>query len=223
MIMQCGMSSQTPLARGEPGQERISMEQLGMASADGKNGGVDLAFNRPGVFSAQECNALIGWAEAERIAELERIDDQKASAGTQRFIRRNRQLVAAPATNDRTVAHFQRKLRRWIAALNERIWHFHVTHFGDLMVVRYEAGDEVGLHMDLDMEYCDRKLAALVQLSPADAYQGGTLGFGLPILSACPAQGSLLVFPAWVPHRVTPVTSGIRHTAVCAVLGPSFR
>jgi len=202
--------------------ERLT-ERFGIASLHGKNSGVDLAFNRAGVFSAEECDALIKWAEAERIAELARVDYQKASLERQAFRRRNRQLIASPATKDRAVVRFQRKLRRWVAALNKQIWRFHVTRFSELSVVRYETEDEVGLHMDLDMESCDRKLVALVQLSPTPSYRGGALGFGLPVVAACPEQGSLLVFPAWVPHRVTPVTSGVRHAAVCVALGPSFR
>lgn len=199
------------------------MEHLGISSAGGKNGGVDLAFNRAGVFSAEECNALIGWAEAERIAELARIDYRKSSLGTQAFTRRNRQLFASPATRDRAVARFRRKLRGWVATLNEQIWRFDVTRFSEMSVVRYETGDEVGLHMDLNMEYCERKLAALVQLSPAGSYEGGMLGFGLPLVAASCEQGSLLVFPVWVPHQVAPVVSGVRHTAIYIALGPSFR
>ena len=199
------------------------LETIGSASAAKKNGGVDFAFNRPGVFSVAECNALIAWAEAERIADLQRIDYQKASLEVAPFTRRNRQLFVLPGTANRPVSRFQRKLRQWIIALNERIWHFDLRRFSELSVVRYEAGDEVGLHIDLNMEYSDRKLNALVQLSPEDAYGGGTLGFGLPVVPACPEQGSLLVFPSWVPHRVTPVTAGIRHTAVGVALGPTFR
>jgi hypothetical protein len=64
--------------------------------------------------------------------------------------------------------------------LNQRIWRFRVTRFSALLVVRYESGDEVGLHMDLGEGNCDRKLA-FVQLSPVDSYEGGVLAFGLPL------------------------------------------
>jgi PKHD-type hydroxylase len=77
--------------------------------------------------------------------------------------------------------------------------------------------------MDIDMEHCDAKLSALVQLSAADSYEGGVLGFGLPLLPAYREQGSLLVFPAWMPHQVTPTRSGIRYSLLYSALGPSFR
>ena len=199
------------------------MDYRNLSSADGKNRGVDLAFNRAAVFSAEECNALIAWAEGRRIAELARIEDHQPSAGAAAFTRRNRQMLVSNAAHDRAVSVFRRKLFRWISALNQQIWRFELTDFSEMSIVRYEAGDEVGLHMDLDMEFCDRKLAALVQLSPAGDYEGGTLGFGLPQVAASREQGSLLVFPAWAPHCVAPLSAGVRHTAVCIALGPSFR
>jgi hypothetical protein len=135
-----------------------------------------------------------------------RIDDQ-VFFETETFVRRYRSLATASATRDRAVAHFQRKLCEWVTGLNDRIWRFHITGFEDLGVLRYEEGDEVRPHADLGGQYCDRKLLALVQLSPPDAYRGGELGFGLPGLSmARHEQGSLLVFPAWVTHRVAPTT-----------------
>jgi hypothetical protein len=204
-------------------QEGIVTERVSIASVDGKNDGVDLAFNRVGVFLAEECNALISWAETERITERSRVDNRKASLESQVFRRRHWRFAASLATKNQAVAGFQRKLHRWVVALNEQIWHFHVTRFSDLLVFRFETGDEVGLHMDLDMEHCDRKLVAFVQLSSVHSYEGGVLGFGLPVAAACREQGSLLVFPAWVPHRLTPVTSGVRYTAICLALGPSFR
>jgi predicted 2-oxoglutarate/Fe(II)-dependent dioxygenase YbiX len=192
----------------------------GILPTGGKSDPVDVAFNRAGVFSAEECHALLGWAEAGGIAGTAGIDRRMAS---QEFVRRHKHLEAARATRDRAVARFRRKLLGSISALNERIWRFHVTRFSRLQVLRYEIGDEVGLHIDLDYGSADRKLVALVQLSTPDAYDGGVLRFGLSSLAACREPGSLLVFPAWMPHQVTPVTGGVRYSAFCAALGPSFR
>jgi PKHD-type hydroxylase len=198
-------------------------ETSSIAIAVGRNAGVGLSFNRPNVFSTAECEALIRWAESQPDARLERVDYHLPSQGGQAFTRRNRQFVAAPATRDRAVSGFCRKLRGWVATLNEQIWRFDVTRFTTVLAVRYQSGDEVGLHMDLGQQYCDRKLAAFVQLSPEDGYEGGVLAFGLPLQAACREQGSLLVFPAWLPHQVSPVTSGTRYSAIFFALGPVFR
>ncbi len=37
------------------------------------------------------------------------------------------------------------------------------------------------------------------------------------------SRGSLLAFPAWRPHEVTAITSGIRYVAAVRALRPSFR
>jgi hypothetical protein len=69
----------------------------------------------------------------------------------------------------------------------------------------------------------DIKLTAILNLSQ-DSYEGGefqifdktdsTIDFG---------TGSLLIFPSYYFHRVTPVTSGERITLSCWYDGPNFR
>ena len=79
-------------------------------------------------------------------------------------------------------------------------------------------------HIDFGRGYLDRKISMVVQLSPPDAYEGGVLEFGIsPPTTAARERGSLLAFPAWVPHRLSPITSGRRYVATCFVLGPPFR
>jgi PKHD-type hydroxylase len=36
-------------------------------------------------------------------------------------------------------------------------------------------------------------------------------------------EGSIIVFPSYTPHRVTPVTKGIRYSVVTWFVGPPFR
>lgn len=104
------------------------------------------------------------------------------------------------------------------------MWKFDIDDISDVFVLRYGPEDRLEQHWDLGEGAWDRKLTMLVQLSAADSYDGGSLEFGfLPSVVASRAQGALLVFPAWVPHRVTVITSGIRYIAGCFVLGPSFR
>jgi hypothetical protein len=71
-----------------------------MSSAAAGKSRIDLVFNRPGVFSAEECDALIGWAEAQQSGGLERIDHELRSLEREALIRRNRQLVAPPGARD---------------------------------------------------------------------------------------------------------------------------
>lgn len=129
-----------------------------------------------------------------------------------------------PSFRDGDIDWLPRKLSDIVAALNREIWHFDITELSELHLLRYDEGDQVTLHADLDDSYCRRKIAVLTQLSPADDYQGGALEYGFaPATVASREQGSVLAFPAWVPHRVTPIISGRRYALSCFALGPSFR
>jgi PKHD-type hydroxylase len=71
----------------------------------------------------------------------------------------------------------------------------------------------------------DRKLSFIAQLSDPTDYEGGDLEFfGFP--SPGPdfkKKGSVIIFPSFLQHRVTPVTYGIRHSLVSWIEGPKFR
>lgn len=73
----------------------------------------------------------------------------------------------------------------------------------------------------------DRKLSVVVQLSNPQDYEGGDFEFRGPHnpseLRQFKQQGSILVFPSFFEHRVTPVTSGRRSSLVTWVDGPKFR
>jgi PKHD-type hydroxylase len=69
----------------------------------------------------------------------------------------------------------------------------------------------------------DRKLSVVIQLDDPSDYEGGNFEFkGIENPNFKP-QGSVIVFPSFLEHRVTPVTSGIRHSLVTWVEGPPWR
>lgn len=71
----------------------------------------------------------------------------------------------------------------------------------------------------------DRKLSVTVQLSDPEDYVGGYFDFSeveLPSLE-CRDKGTVLIFPSYLQHRVSPVTSGVRKTLVAWFDGPTWR
>jgi PKHD-type hydroxylase len=78
-----------------------------------------------------------------------------------------------------------------------------------------------------------RKLSVTISLEDGDSYEGGDLEFDLRnrpdsqsvIETAKPARkkGSIIVFPSFVWHRVTPVTKGTRYSLVIWNIGPPFK
>lgn len=72
----------------------------------------------------------------------------------------------------------------------------------------------------------DRKLSIVVQLSDPDTYRGGDFEFSevqSPKKLDWKKQGSILIFPSYLTHRVTEVTEGIRYSIVSWVRGPRWR
>jgi len=71
-----------------------------------------------------------------------------------------------------------------------------------------------------------RKLSASVNLSNREDYNGGDLEIRcydqLHIFNDAP-RGSMIIFPSYLEHRVTPVTSGERHAAVLWYNGAPLR
>jgi hypothetical protein len=195
-----------------------------MRYASGRNDRVCVAYNRSSrrvpLFSAEECEAVIQWATEKG---FDRKDILSESEHDIRTIRRTKETVFTLSTRDRRIGWFGQKLIGIVASLNKQIWRFHITHLSEIYVIRYDKGDQVTLHEDLVVENCDRKIGVLIQLSEPEAYEGGELEYGMPPIAAGRERGGLLAFPAWMPHRVTPVTAGTRYSAACFALGPSFR
>lgn len=108
-------------------------------------------------------------------------------------------------------------------------WHYDLSGMEDVQIGEYVDGGHYGWHSDIDnpcIEGYQRKLSCSVQLSDPDTYEGGDL-----ILEnsqgdqyIAPRQkGSVIVFPSFLKHQVTPVTNGIRYSAVAWMRGPAFK
>ena len=87
-------------------------------------------------------------------------------------------------------------------------------------------GGHYNWHVDLGAkDYEPRKISLSLQLTDPSRYQGCDLVLetGDGPYSAEKARGTLIAFPSYVLHRVTPIESGIRKSLVIWVAGPEFR
>ena len=72
----------------------------------------------------------------------------------------------------------------------------------------------------------DRKISIVVQLSDPKDYEGGKFTFDEvqnPDQEQLQQRGSILVFPSYLRHSVSPVTAGVRRTLVSWFEGPRWR
>jgi PKHD-type hydroxylase len=92
---------------------------------------------------------------------------------------------------------------------------FEISGYSAPLLLKYEHGQRYDWHVDLGRgAISTRKLSIIVMLSAPESYEGGKLEW-MPDLGACPAaRGTLVVFPSFMPHRVTPVTRGERFALV---------
>lgn len=96
-----------------------------------------------------------------------------------------------------------------------------------LQFLSYQVGGHYRWHQDMGGELCStRKLSLSVQLSASESYDGGDLvlfGAGEVPMTDCRAQGDAVLFASHAPHKVEPVTRGIRYALVAWIAGPQFR
>ena len=135
-------------------------------------------------------------------------------------------------------------LGAWIRQANKEAgWHFDLELPEAVQYTRYSVGDHYNWHIDGNQaqhaarklvvqvapplplnvtpfpkfQGTVRKLSATVNLSDPKDYTGGELQLRfydqLHIFNDAP-RGSIVVFPSFMEHRITPIESGKRHAAV---------
>jgi len=119
----------------------------------------------------------------------------------------------------------------WNFKLEELKEPFQYTEYNSTYQGKYDW------HLDLGKDKTSfRKISLTIQLSSPKEYEGGILqvydrGLGkgeykdaeFPVFDISKGLGNAVFFPSFFPHRVTPVTKGIRRSLVLWVGGCPFR
>lgn len=111
-----------------------------------------------------------------------------------------------------------------------QIMQIQVQPIADIQYTEYLATEngKYDWHHDVDWNNnngYDRKLSLTVQLTNHNDYEGGVFEFAeVEQPSAeCRDKGTVLIFPSYLQHRVTPVTYGVRKTLVAWFEGPKWQ
>lgn len=122
------------------------------------------------------------------------------------------------------------RMMRLVVEANREAFGFDLTEFAESpQVARYGAEREAHFDWHTDIGAgalaAKRKLTIVVQLSNPQEYEGGTLDLrpGSNIRQAPTDRGTAILFPSFMLHRVTPVTSGTRWSLTLWSHGPAFR
>lgn len=169
----------------------------------------------PNVFSDEECAAIVALGDGGlqyRCAQLRPVEGGRSALS----------LWIEP---DDAPAFVLERLWTFLEKVNG-FYRFELSGFRDpFLLCQYRTGDGFDWHLDLaDEPTSTRKLAFSVQLSHPEEYDGGRLEF-MPSgeIPFSRGKGSVIVFPAYLCHRVTRVTRGVRSSIVGWAHGPSFR
>ena len=113
-----------------------------------------------------------------------------------------------------------------IADINSKVYKFRISSISNDIQYTVYRGDEQGhydWHLDMGPSHSTRKLSLVMQLSDPSEYEGGELQINTGAIDIVKKQkGSIVIFPSYLLHRVTPVTKGIRKTLVLWIDGPPF-
>ena len=162
----------------------------------------------PGAFSVKECQDILDRMAPAAVENVAAESPHRKSSV--RFVE-----------YDPDVWVFQR-LSKIANTVNPQTFRFSLNAWFDegFQFTRYVEGGYYSWHSDIGSGPTEtRKLSMVVQLD--DEYEGGELDF-FPARFGVPRQRGLAVlFPAYMPHCVKPVTKGVRHTLVTWVHGPA--
>jgi PKHD-type hydroxylase len=120
-----------------------------------------------------------------------------------------------------------RKLTDVTLALNAEFFGFDL--YGITEKIQFSVYEHIGdgfkLHFDKTYGSVIRKLSLVVQLSDPSEYRGCELKvYTGSIPEVVPKdQGTVIAFPGYVMHEVTPLISGKRYTLVAWLGGPNFK
>jgi len=119
--------------------------------------------------------------------------------------------------------------RTYIDAANQASgWGYGLSSQEATQIGRYKCTDEGYYDWHIDSappkNGMQRKLSISILLTDPSEFEGGELQFkGIEDQKILTKQGSIVVFPSFIEHKVTPVTKGVRYSAVTWASGPSFR
>tara|TARA_Y100001973_G_C5197508_1_gene335299 strand:+ start:933 stop:1619 length:687 start_codon:yes stop_codon:yes gene_type:complete len=111
---------------------------------------------------------------------------------------------------------------------NEVRFKFDVSGFMNYdapMIMEYGKGCHYDWHIDVGKGVPNRKLSYTIQLSKPEDYEGGDLEFlGTQIKQEeFRQQGTCIIFPSFLAHKVSKVKSGTRYAIVGWVHGPTYK
>jgi len=167
--------------------------------------------------SREECKKIIDYSESHA-----NFDEGVVNTSGDNSSLRNSKVTFLPAVEENM--WFFNRLESAIKQLNQAYKYDLVGLYEGVQIASYSNGGNYGNHIDIGPgNTSTRKLSLSIQLSDSDDYEGGELEFMNVEQNSERAIGTLIAFPAFLQHCVTPVVKGKRYSMVAWVHGHPFR
>lgn len=119
-------------------------------------------------------------------------------------------------------------LHNYVHIANNDVFGVNLNGHCDVQFTEYHASKKAHYDWHHDVNWqnplnFDRKLSVVIQLTDPSEYEGGDFEFFECENPDIKEKGSVVVFPSYLRHRVTPVLSGVRKSLVAWFSGPRWR
>lgn len=180
-----------------------------------------------GLLPAEACDEII--ETAKLIPHQEARVGSAKGLGVDRTVRRSE--VRWIEEHNEDFVEVRAFMERKFQEANANAFGVDLSFLGNLQFTTYDSLNvgHYDWHEDIFWEssnVLDRKLSMVIQLSDPSEYEGGDLEIewrNPPKQEDLKKKGSIIVFPSFLKHRVTPVTKGVRHSLVAWMEGPKWR
>lgn len=180
----------------------------------------DSKFKPQLAFTKAECNQIVEFAKHKYPKKSKVGTDERG--GYDPNVRRVDEYTIELSENTKWIFD---KVATAVSIANHEYYKFEImgiTHALQLLNYREDEKGFYDWHVDIgNGEAATRKISISVMLTDPSEYEGGDLilnNFG-SIINSSREQGSINLFPSYLPHTVTPVTKGSRWVLVIWVHG----
>jgi len=177
-----------------------------------------------GAFTAQECDWIISLSKYFQCRQP--TVDKKPQL-------HRRQVTTWQIDYSQECKWLWERLSNNLIYANNKWWNFDIYGILEsLQLLCYDASNGDGnnkdryvKHIDYNQTTQNRKITFSVQLSNPQDYEGGDLKvYARKEAENLPnSRGTMIMFPSFMLHEVTPITRGKRWALVCWASGPQFR
>ena len=202
--------------------KKLKKLKFGSSSWDFQSDQIQLYAFWNNAFSKEECQAITNIAKNKGLIEG-KIGIQN---GVKSDVRVRESNISWLYPNDDMDWVF-RRVTDITLNLNEKFFKFDLFGINEgFQFTNYKApSGKYGKHVDRGLNIPVRKLSMSIQLTNPEEYEGGELYLYTTDKGDLmdKTQGTLILFPSYVLHEVTPVTKGERNSLVTWVTGKQFK